>query len=285
MTKDKITLFNAPFSHHYSSCSTLKPRTFEWTDDLNAEYHLYADTGIISSMGNLSENSRKNNYAWIVESPEVVQHVVKYVFSNRKLISFKFNALFTCIESLVGLEPNFYYCPSGSNLPWITNQKIFNKTKLCSMFASNKRYASGHFYREKIANSFKQKSGFDLFGGTCGSSRIGGNGVHPDKSEGLNDYMFSIIIENCKENNYYTEKLTDCFVTGTVPIYWGSDKVFQEFNQDGIIKLDDNFSFESLTKELYESKTKAIQENFNKAQQLEMADDYLYRRIKELNKQ
>ena len=39
------------------------------------------------------------------------------------------------------------------------------------------------------------------------------------KIDGLKDYRFSVVIENCKRDYWFTEKLIDCFVTGTIPIY------------------------------------------------------------------
>jgi hypothetical protein len=260
----------------------LKPKTFSWTGDDSGECVVVADTGIIGSLGKLSSTDPRGKYAWIVESPEVVQHVVKYVYSNKKSLSYRFDAVFTCIEGLVGLEPNFYYCPSGSNMPWVKDHQIFNKSKLCSMFASTKRYTTGHSYRDVIAKALKGKTGFDLFGGTLNSPRIGGNVVHPDKADGLNDYMFSVVIENCKENNYYTEKLTDCFATGTIPIYWGSERVWTEYDSNGIIRLDDNFNYDMLTPNFYQSKIEAVKYNFEKVKKLEMADDVLYSKIKEI---
>jgi hypothetical protein len=47
--------------------------------------------------------------------------------------------------------------------------------------------------------------------------------------------MFSFAIENCRQPYYMTEKLIDCFITGTVPIYWGADYAIDFFNPDGMI--------------------------------------------------
>ena len=47
------------------------------------------------------------------------------------------------------------------------------------------------------------------------------------------------MIENCKEDFYFTEKLIDSFVTGTLPIYWGCPSIDMFFDINGIIVLDD----------------------------------------------
>ena len=59
-------------------------------------------------------------------------------------------------------------------------------------------------------------------------------------------------MENSIAELYYTEKIIDCFLTGTVPIYWGTKRITDGFNKDGIIMLDDylknidNFDYENL---------------------------------------
>jgi predicted nucleic acid-binding Zn ribbon protein len=52
----------------------------------------------------------------------------------------------------------------------------------------------------------------------------------PNKLDGLKDYMFSIVVENSIYPKYYTEKITDCFATGTVPIYYGDKSIGEDFN-------------------------------------------------------
>jgi hypothetical protein len=97
------------------------------------------------------------------------------------------------------------------------------------------------------------------------------------KEKGLNDYCFSIVIENLNYSNGYSEKISDCFATGTIPIYWGSPDIGEVFNTDGMIIYDDNFDINSLSFELYESKMLAIIDNFNKSVNFPIAEDYIYK--------
>ena len=55
------------------------------------------------------------------------------------------------------------------------------------------------------------------------------------KIEALKDYMFSIVIENSIESDYFTEKILDCFLSGTIPVYVGSKTTSQYFDENGII--------------------------------------------------
>jgi hypothetical protein len=94
--------------------------------------------------------------------------------------------------------------------------------------------------------------------------------------------MFSIVVENGVYNSYTTEKLTDCFAAGTVPVYVGTKDIPRCFDPEGIVWLNvdaEKETFDNLTEELYISKTKSIQHNLNALNDLELADDYLYRMI------
>jgi hypothetical protein len=93
--------------------------------------------------------------------------------------------------------------------------------------------------------------------------------------------MFSIVSENDKYDTYYTEKITDCFANGVIPVYWGPSDIGDYFNTDGIITLNDEFDISSLTPDLYYSKLDAIKDNMQRLYTLEGADDMLYRLIQE----
>ena len=48
-----------------------------------------------------------------------------------------------------------------------------------------------------------------------------------------------MIIENAQEPDYFTEKLLDCFICGTIPIYWGAPNISHYFNVDGMVICND----------------------------------------------
>ena len=93
--------------------------------------------------------------------------------------------------------------------------------------------------------------------------------------------MFSFACENANYPTYFTEKLTDCFACGTIPVYYGTAGVAQYFDPDGIIFLDqnspwDNIPWDKLTPEYYESKKDVIKENYEIAISMRVAEDYMY---------
>ena len=54
----------------------------------------------------------------------------------------------------------------------------------------------------------------------------------------ISQYKFIITMENSREDTYITEKITHGFVCGTIPIYWGSQRVGDYFNTDRFINVE-----------------------------------------------
>lgn len=271
-----------PFPAEYSSCSSIPPKTFRWTT-ASSKYEVYIDDSIDSGLQTPSHN---NKYGWLCESRDISDSISAKVSQNREIYKRHFRAIFTCDESLL-TDPFFVYAPPGSNLPWVRPEEmqIFAKSKSCSMICSEKARTAGHRYRLEIAAQLMNQ--VDLFGGAHGSPRIG-HGIGPNgdwwrsKLPALADYRFSIVFENAVYDKYYTEKITDCFATGTVPIYWGTKRVAEDFNPDGIIFWDDFAGTESLTPELYDSMLAAVKDNFERVKVLSSADDLIFQKMSEL---
>jgi hypothetical protein len=78
--------------------------------------------------------------------------------------------------------------------------------------------------------------------------------------------MFSVCPENTAQRNYFTEKILDCFVTKTVPVYWGCPNIGDYFDIRGIIQVDGIQDLvnklNSLTPELYQEMLPYIESNY-----------------------
>jgi hypothetical protein len=94
-----------------------------------------------------------------------------------------------------------------------------SKSRLLSMIVSGKSGTQGHQWRKYIADAFKSYFGsfIDIFGF--------GHNPMPDKANALDPYAFSIVIENDDSPYYITEKITDCLIGWSIPIYSGSGLV------------------------------------------------------------
>lgn len=81
--------------------------------------------------------------------------------------------------------------------------------------------------------------------------------------------MFHIAVENSQNRNYFTEKIVDCFLTKTIPIYWGCPNIDTFFHGEGIITFKDENDLvgilNSLEQEDYHIRKKFIESNYELA--------------------
>jgi len=67
-----------------------------------------------------------------------------------------------------------------------------------------------------------------------------------NKLETISDYQFSICFENMIWPGYMTEKIIDCFVAGTIPIYWGASNIGTLIPKEAFIDMRDFSSFDQV---------------------------------------
>lgn len=279
---DYVQAIGSPFLLEFSSNSDLKPKKFEWTSQ-DSLIKVFMDSAIPHGI-KYNKKPGEKKVAWICESRAIFHSwsVPRDVFD--KLIpqlEESYDAIFFADREYCKKSKKFHFSFAGSNLPWVKNQQIFKKTKNCSMFASEKKVTIGHHLRHQIAEQLSGK--IDIVGGAANTQRIGENKTPwPDKSRYINDYRFQIVIENDKYETYFTEKLTDCFATGTIPVYWGAPDIEKYFNKDGMIIIDDSLDLSLLTEEYYFSKMDAIKDNFDRVQKMQSSDDILFDLIQQL---
>ena len=227
---------------------------------------LHVDEGILVPP---KPGDRRVRIAVVVESPfmPLVRKVFDELKLNPQLYAQRFWRVFVYDPRVAQLHPHFerYH----TNDAWIHQPTLYPKNKLISMITSDKLYSEGH--RRRVAFAHRMKDKLDLFG-------RGFNEINT-KDEGLRDYMFSVAIENIQWPGYYTEKILDCFLTGTVPIYYGDPLIGEVFNMEGIILLGPNTSWP--TPELYRKMLPAVQDNFRRAQHRRYREPYLKRLVED----
>lgn len=271
-----IQAIGAPFDLNASSCGKRVPKTFSWTSTPQ-KIKVAIDHAL---PGELSNKNKENRFGWTCESRAITGHLFNGLKNNIEAYKESYTNIFTYDEELVNLDPSFFkYCPPGSNTPWTPENDygIHNKTKLVSFLCSNNSMTEGHRYRLSWAERLKDK--VDMYGGACGSRQLGGHWYHHQpKTEAMNDYMFSIVIENYKMDCYFTEKITDCFANGVIPVYYGSENI-RYFDKNGIIKLTEDFDVSQLTPELYYSKLEFVKNNLEVVKNMPLSDDFLAQEI------
>jgi hypothetical protein len=234
----------------------------EWVYDESGSVSLYVNQ---RSLDILQDVSSTPKYIWLLESKQIIQNVYDWILANYDFVASRVDGILSPDKELCEKYSKFQYALSNA-APWIEEREIYEKTKLVSMISSNKSMVPGHRKRLEFVNKFKDQ--VDLYGR--------GFRDLPRKEEGIRDYMFSIAVENAVYDTYFTEKLTDCFATGTIPVFYGCKGVTEYFNEDGIIFLDDDFDVSTLTEELYYSKMDAIKDNFERANNLPVAEDFIF---------
>jgi hypothetical protein len=141
----------------------------------------------------------------------------------------KFSRILTFQRLILRLVPNARFWIAADS--WVgapTDAEIAGKSRNMSLIASTKMMLGGHRLRHAVARWIRaEKLDVDL----CGLA------YRPlaSKRDGLLPYRFSVVIENSRESGYFTEKLVDALLCGTVPIYWGATDVEKFFDPAGML--------------------------------------------------
>lgn len=135
------------------------------------------------------------------------------------------------------------------------------KTKLISVITSNKAFTKGHQQRIEFVERLKEHYGdkIDIFGR--------GYNSFDDKWDVLAPYKYHISIENSSSKHYWTEKISDCYLAETFPIYYGCTNIGDYFpkgsyeeinilNAEQAIAVIDN----AINNNLYEQRKELLHE-------------------------
>ena len=89
---------------------------------------------------------------------------------------------------------------------------------------------------------------FDLWGRNWqGHNFSTYKGATNDKLKTLANYRFCLAYENCSDAyGYISEKMTDCFMVGVVPVYWGAPNVRDHIPPECFVDTKDFKSYEEL---------------------------------------
>jgi len=259
MNKIKINIYWGGLAECTSAFN--ENQLVDWVTDGSGVVNFYVNNDALNVINHQTD---KQKYIWLLESRDIIPDVYPYVDNNYQQLLEHCHGIFTCDKNLADKHENIYYSLSNA-APWVQDRRIHDKSKLVSMIASDKGWTPGHQKRLRFVEKFRNQ--VDFYGR--------GFNTIDRKEQGLADYMFSIAVENANYDTYFTEKLTDCFACGTIPVFYGSPRVTDYFNPDGIIWLTDDFDISTLTAELYHSKLEAIQDNLERACHLPTAEDFI----------
>ncbi len=186
--------------------------------------------------------------------------VITCLHSNNLLGAMPFDRVLFWNDAFVNENQHGIKCNIGQPVtdPGLVPFIAFEQKKFISAITSSKliKHENGlHTERFRAFEFFSQKpEGMDLYGVgwerlTLPFVKASYMGECKTKKDVLKNYKFSICFENAKGYpGLITEKIFDCFASGTVPIYYGPPNV-QKYIPDGCFINFCNFaSYEELYK-------------------------------------
>jgi hypothetical protein len=245
--------------------------------NIEIEYHKPIELFIDSLFG---YDSNKNSFKvlWVKES-EAISHFKSIAIANKD----KFDAILTFDEEILERCNNAHLMLFGT--AWVHDYKFTEKKFQISHLTGGKNYTVGHKLRHKVhykQNKISTPKEFYIsqYGGV---ENFENNKILENDKSPLFDSQFHICIENAQSANYFTEKLIDCFVTKTIPIYFGAPNIEKYFDLNGIL-VANNFDeilnlCNSLTEKDYKSRELSIEKNFELAQKYITIVDRLQKKI------
>lgn len=227
---------------------------------LRSKWNFYLNEEILQC-----NTAEENNIGYLIESKTIIPGVYSEFILNWDKVIGNFKYIFVQDSSLLKYHPKIKWAPAS--FIWIDDPGIYPKNKLVSMISSKKRMCEEHSRRLEMVDKMSATGMVDIYG----------QGIRyiEKKEQALCDYMFSIAMENATYAGNFTEKIMDCFATGTIPIYSGDPTIDRFFNPEGIIKLTDEFHPSQLNEELYYKKMDAINENLEIVKQFYSIQDWI----------
>lgn len=210
--------------------------------------------------------------AWIIECKDVHPEVYKRIIDPD--VYKIFDLILTHDKELLAVDNRFVFTSFGGCWVDPPHQRVYAKSKNLSIIASDKHDLEGHQLRHQIVRTYREKID-GLFG--RGYQEI------KSKLDGLKEFRYSIVVENTRRDYWFTEKLIDCFATGTVPIYWGCPSIGRFFDMDGLIQFSSIEELESilptLSSEDYRRRLPSIMRNFELFKEYAVTEDYMFTKV------
>jgi Glycosyltransferase family 10 (fucosyltransferase) C-term len=172
----------------------------------------------------MSQEPPHEFYAWQTKAYNNFDRV--YTFWDQQLLNCSAAIIHdqTCLPWHVG--------KTYDDLSQLTHTAL-QKGDEVSWITSNLNNRPGHSLRLSFMD-YLETAGFPF--------HLFGRGFKPigDKYDGIAPYKYSLALENFACNDYWTEKIADCFLSWTMPIYYGCKNITRYFPEQAMILIDPN---------------------------------------------
>lgn len=197
-----------------------------------------------------------------------------------------YSIVLTWSQKVLDVLSNAYLFPHGErniDLEYVNSFKDKEKIFEVSFLRGILNKIEGHHLRYRIFDKENQiltphkwwpvlsDFNWDKMNRPDGEDLPNGNPIEGEgKKEVWNrNSMFHVAVENSKHQNYFTDKIIDCFCTKTLPIYWGAPNIGDFYDKRGIITFENEDELiniiNNLTPEDYYSRLEYINNNYNLA--------------------
>jgi hypothetical protein len=139
------------------------------------------------------------------------------------------------------------YIHSHGALPWHVGKSydflkgcaVPQKSRSLSSIASRETGTAGKLARVNFLETLSRQVDIDLWG----------KGFTPidEKWKALAPYRYALAIENYSGPHYWTEKISDCFLAWTMPIYYGATNITEYFPPESLVQIDINKPEEAIS--------------------------------------
>lgn len=205
---------------------------------------------------------------WIIE-PNEISGFRQTAINNCN----KFDLILTWDKEILSSCPNAKLFPFGTS--WIKDFEFPEQKEYCiTTLIGGKTISSGHALRHQLPEISKSitSTPIHLYNSINTSFKKSSEFKQMVNSWLKNELFYSqfhISIENVTSDNWFTEKLIDCFQTKTVPIYIGCDNIGNYFDLRGMFHVKSLQEIvdicNTITTETYQNMLEYVEINYHKS--------------------
>lgn len=263
----------------------------------NMQVDMSGDKKIELWIDNFSSSNYEDSEKYFLQ-----MEVKEYFHLNNEIISKKndYKYILTFEEEILNKCENAVLFEYGTKSHEQELYKFQEKTFSVSHICGSKYHTEGHKLRHEIfyyqneinvpKNFFISQVNTNHHQGFIQCRELDNNFFNPVLGKSkypMFDSMFSICVENTIKKYYFSEKLIDCLLCKSIPIYYGCSEIKNYFNIDGFIIFNNMDEFKSkiqtISPDYYFDRIDIIEENYNKALKWIDYQDRLIKKIQILS--
>jgi len=203
----EINLFDSNFAGHACSVATQTPTLMRYVRDQTRwdGITVFTDAWMYNPV--VDDMQSRYKIGWLHEARSLHPENYGRIWDVVK----KFDAIMTHNAALLASGAPFVKTVRGGSWVALDQWGMYPKSKNVSMILSDKTQLEGHKLRHAIAAAGLP---IDLYGPNY-------TPIVYNKGIAYRDYRFAVVVEACREQNFFSEHLIDALAYGCIPVYWG----------------------------------------------------------------